>query len=109
MDKITSKALENSIRKWSRIVNGTGFDNGIVNCSLCKIYHGIDCRGCPVMKKTKKSGCVKTPYDTWINHQENYHRHFFFPVEIHGECRTCKSLAKRELEFLKSLRKEVKE
>ena len=32
MNKETAEALENSITKWQRIVDGTGVDRGTINC-----------------------------------------------------------------------------
>ena len=58
------KALKGSIRKWQRIVDGSGSDKGRHNCPLCKIYYEKGCKGCPVMKATGKLECDGSPYDT---------------------------------------------
>jgi len=83
-------ALELSIQKWQDIVNGKGDDAAYLNCALCKREHGEVCGGCPVKQKTGKTDCRNSPYI--------------------GYCRAEKKLvklrwAKKELEFLKSLRK----
>jgi len=66
MDIETLKALKGSIKKWERIVEGTGVDEGADNCPLCEIKH--------VDKKKMKVYCA-----------------------------TCKELAQKELDFLRSL------
>lgn len=59
-----AEALRGSIRKWEKIVDGTGFDYGGNNCHLCQLYatRALDCLGCPVRAETGKSGCFGTPY-----------------------------------------------
>jgi len=112
MDIVCKRALENSIRKWKKIVDGKGGDNGISNCALCKTYRKESehtyCKGCPVKKKTKRDGCDKTPYGKWISHQEKGHENYFFPLMIVEKCKTCERYAKEELNFLKSLREKKK-
>lgn len=91
MNAKTLKALKGSIRKWQRIVNGTGEDHGPDNCPLCKQFWHYDdytdiisCGGCPVATHTGQYGCKDTPYDDF---QE----------------KATKSNATKELNFLKSL------
>jgi len=48
MDAKTLKALKGSIKKWEKIIAGTGVDKGGDNCPLCKAC-GWNCRDCPVM------------------------------------------------------------
>lgn len=85
------KALKGSIRKWQRIVNGTGKDRGADNCPLCKAYPRLDCAGCPVKKATGYDQCAETPY-------RDYRR-----ANIWGSAADALISAKRELNFLKSL------
>lgn len=64
-----AKALKGSIRKWQKIVDGTGKNHGADNCPLCQLYlnnPGPDCLGCPVMAETGKDGCMDTPYYKYI-------------------------------------------
>ena len=68
-----ARALKGSIRKWERIVKGTGADYGIDNCPLCKIYVKFpqtvffgDCDGCPVKTVTTYSSCIGTPYSVFV-------------------------------------------
>jgi len=65
-----AKALEGSVRKWRKIVKGTGVDMGIDNCPLCKLYYKPDCtiwsqrcKGCPIFIDTSMPACYKTPMD----------------------------------------------
>ncbi len=105
-------ALEKSIRKWNDIVRGVGVDRASSNCELCKNHRDdivIDCSGCPVYEEAQISGCRGTPYEEFIEHYDEKH------PQGHGEwskngrvikCDKCVELAIKELEFLKSLRKE---
>ena len=101
MDAKTLKALEGSIMKWEKIVDGKGIDDGIDNCPLCKLFYlNGDCEECPVSKKTESYCCSETPYDEWHDHQNDKHPQF---DEYKIRCDTCKKLAEKELAFLKSL------
>lgn len=96
MNKQTRTALEGSIAKWEAIVAGTGTDEGIENCPLCKVFYferdatGELCAGCPVKEETGQAGCEGSPYDEW--------RDIF--DEDDGDI---KRLAQAELDFLRSL------
>ena len=90
--------LELSIEKWQDIVDGKGEDLQYANCALCeadeqalaKTNDEKECEGCIVCKKTGSPNCWATPYlDYYMN--------------------PTKSNAKKEVKFLKSLRKEAKE
>ena len=66
------KALRGSIRKWTKIVNGTGVDEGPDNCPCCKKwYENDDCSGCPIREFTGKDGCGGTPYDLYNDRVES--------------------------------------
>ena len=96
MDEKTLTALKGSIAKWERIVKRTGVDNGSENCPLCHIYLPLKCQGCPVGKH-----CIDTVWGKWTLHHAVVHHK---PRRsIVGKCRTCKKLAREELEFLQSL------
>ena len=57
------KALRGSIRKWTKVYNGTGADNGADNCPCCKMWNtGEGCGGCPVNTFTGEDECYGTPY-----------------------------------------------
>ena len=100
MDQKTMEALEGSIEKWQKIVDGTGRDESISNCPLCIEFFKNGCRGCPVYRKTEVAICRDTPYDDWSK----------VPLDLpyndrNGYTHTRASLraAKAELKFLKSL------
>ncbi len=107
MDEKTLEALNGSIEKWKKVVAGTGKDNANSNCPLCQLYKGDPnfCNPCPVKAVTQKSGCMDTPYDKWDSHQGGVHSSEF-PRKI--ECGVCEDIAKKEVEFLKSLLPEAK-
>jgi len=107
MTKLTEQALKGSIKKWTHIVGRTGLDFGIKNCPLCRMFYntGIGnklCNGCPVSKKSTKASCRGTPYEDWEFHYCTIHLNRF-PYSVVKGCKTCLLLAKKELEFLKSL------
>jgi len=100
MDAKTLKALKGSIKKWEKIVEGTGVDKGEDNCPLCKIC-GWNCKDCPVvMTGEAKEGCRGSPYSDWVEHQSEEH---WEKEESKVYCPTCKELAQKELDFLRSL------
>lgn len=65
MTPVALKALKGSIRKWQKIVDGTGEDRGPDNCPLCQQFFEKNCVGCPVRMATGKPRCGSTPYDDW--------------------------------------------
>jgi len=87
MDHKTREALEGSIEKWRKIVDGMGTDLGHANCPLCQMFLGEDesCTICPVKLKTGEELCRGTPYSKYAS------------------CSTTAN-ARAELAFLKSLR-----
>jgi len=102
MGKKTLRALKESIKKWEKILNEEGKDKGSDNCALCKLFIKKKCIGCPVYTKTEIRNCGGTPYEDWLHHQANNHLYDFLEFYI-IKCPECKRIAKRELEFLKSL------
>ena len=95
------KALEGSIEKWEKIVDGTGVDDRDGNCPLCKLYPG--CKPCPVAQTAHFTGCNDTPFIKWCKHHVEKHptEEWYPPLKV--ECPTCKRLAQKELDFLKSI------
>lgn len=65
MNRKTLTALKGSIRKWEKIVNGTGSDFGPANCPLCALFFQHRCAGCPVSEKSGWAACLRTPYSDW--------------------------------------------
>jgi hypothetical protein len=106
MKKVTERALRGSIRKWERIVAGTGVDERSDNCPLCQRFAHYNeetdtyCQTrlgeeCPV-----GDSCCNTPYTGWCNHQFAEHDDLS-PYVV--RCARCTELAQAELDFLKSL------
>lgn len=98
----TLKALQGSIRKWERIVDGSGPDQGDRNCPLCQMFlnNGTsdDCLGCPVRKATGEAHCTNTPYvEQWAKARE-------LP-DLGDWAMTAEQIvaARAELDFLRSL------
>lgn len=97
-DYLTSeRALELSIEKWEFIAANADkivFDGSIWTCALCYLFIDNGCGGCPVQARTGYSGCVNTPYQEWANTRIRK-----------SDIEVKKSVAEREIAFLKSLRK----
>ena len=112
MSRKTLAALEGSIKKWERIVEGIDADAGTENCPLCALFHPDSasteefrrfykhsCRGCPVQQATGEPFCINTPYQDWQRAVRP--RGYTFPFYAKdNESVMCAVL---ELEFLKSL------
>lgn len=84
--------LELSILKWQDIVDGTGKNLHDLNCALCQTHKDRYCRGCVVKQRTGESWCEATPYYQYWHANTKKTRH---------------EAAEKEVEFLKSLRKET--
>ena len=93
MDAKTLEALEGSIKKWEAVVAGTGIDNGHRNCPLCGLFFYNGCLGCPVSNKTQQTRCCGSPYEEYRDLRER-------------KCtrEELRNAAKKEVDFLKSLR-----
>lgn len=105
MDKRMAKALEGSIDKWQKIVDYLrylrcidynrlhGLERGSDNCPLCQLSkESCGCRPlCIIPIKTGRT-CSNTPYGKFNQALFTYSH------------RKIKYYAKKELEFLKSLR-----
>lgn len=99
-NKDQRRALEGSIIKWEKIVDGSGVDDLATNCPLCafnefRCWNCIACRG--------GRGCTDTPWGDWYDHHDEEHDS---SGSLWVQCDTCLTLAKKELEYLKSLRDE---
>jgi len=102
--------LELSIEKWEDIVENlesiedvvdfnTDLETGNANCALCEMFDVIDCEGCPVAE-SGSDGCENTPYSLFRDSIEDAFGDGDSTLEDVVEC------ARRELEFLRGLRKE---
>ncbi len=107
MKRETLKALKQSIQKWKKVVDGSGCDNGSENCALCERFGAGTCEllgeQCPVRKAIGKKDCRGTPFIAWQCHHKTKHNITDFPYRVQTKCKTCVTLAEKELEFLKSL------
>ena len=102
MKKEILEALKGSIKKWEKIVDGTGVDLRTQNCDLCILF-GDRCVSdigiCPVFERTGEWQCNGSPYYKWADHQFEVHNKVIGRIL----CPTCKELAQAELDFLKGL------
>ena len=93
MTPTTLKAIKGSIRKWVKISNGTGEDQGPDNCPLCKLFYAKKCKGCPVATVTGQIECEGSPYQVWSE----------FPLEESISSPRSIAIAEAEVLFLKTL------
>ena len=101
MNQKTLKALKGSIKKWEKIVAGTGIDTGEDNCPLCQLFHdGFSCLGCSIHELTGRDRCMGTPQQKWVAHHFGVHSKY---SNVKIECKICERHAKAEVKFLKSL------
>jgi len=90
MEQLTAYALELSIKKWEDLAQDKDIEyEGSETCALCQVYSKA-CEDCPVCQKTGKDGCAGSPYEDYLDDD---------PAEKR------KKVARRQLRFLKSLRK----
>lgn len=92
--------LELSIEKWEDVIKqGPNAEQGDLNCALCKVYFPSGCKkpckGCPVFKETRAKFCHGTPYMKYCVARDK-------ETPLLSELN---EIAKKEVEFLKSLRK----
>ena len=90
--------LELSIEKWQDILDGTGEELGDQNCALCvKFGHNIDCDGCPIAE----DGYIDCQGTMYVPYRRALHER----LESNSDDKTAElDAAKKELEYLKSLR-----
>lgn len=107
MKPATLKALQESIRHWERIVDGTEAENGGENCPLCHRFETRDCahpktgEECPVLLASGNIQCRDTPFSDWRRACEERIPYAQWPYFVSDdETVMCAVL---ELEFLRSL------
>lgn len=116
----TLEALKKSIEHWERLSSGDGTERyGPGYCALCmkfnkgfiqstkgegfKIQRG-NCDGCPVAAKTGKDCCEGTPYTELEKAERNFEEtNGLFDDKDWTSSDEFVEIAKRELEFLRSL------
>ena len=97
-------AINYSIRKWEKLYIYKGKDEGINNCSLCRLFFinhsdGVDvCNGCPV-KAIGHCGC-QPYYGQWMKHHYYAHIKSKFPYTSQEYCIKCRSLCQGMLTML---------
>lgn len=102
MDPLTLKALQTSIRHWTRLATGKyGVRESIYahDCALCDLFNrsvvDSNCKGCPVSERSGMLHCKNTPW---------YHVYDILTL-VRGNKSSPKfqAAACAELAFLKSL------
>jgi len=67
LSKRQMKALDGSIKKWEKIVGGTGVDEGAINCPCCQKYFANYCNFCPIAIYVDNTECYETPYEAYVS------------------------------------------
>lgn len=105
MTKKALKALKQSIAHHERMLAGKeqpGERPNGKSCPLCQEFGNIlDCRGCPIRKRTGRPCCEATPY--WDDENFNLQDHWEVCTDSVQTMVRWEQQAKAELEFLKSL------
>lgn len=115
-----AEALEYSIKHWKENEVAELPDGASVSCRACALcdlfYYERICVGCPVRNKTGVDLCEESPYGEaearyweWKHH---YERSLEYPESVTEDCvrsfrAAFRKKAKRETEFLESLREVV--
>jgi hypothetical protein len=100
MKPSTLKALKASIKHWeanAAAVEPDAASLSASDCALCMRFYELYgvCNGCPVMERTGKELCRKTPYTRAIGALDAWH--------AGGTGTKFRAVARAELDFLKSL------
>lgn len=87
--KATTLALLDSVEKWIKVSTQGARDGGTTDCPLCKLFFysnswSTRCHGCPVFKKTGRTGCRDTPYPAF-DEAVNEHAPSFALAILAGE------------------------
>lgn len=101
MKKETLNALKHSIQHWKRLSTGKRKEwesVGADSCALCECFYDDMCLGCPVKDKTGLRGCLGSPYEYANGAKAKYGL----------DSEEFKTVAKKELKFLRSLLPETK-
>ncbi len=107
----TKRQWDSVINHWTRLSSGkTRGDESIGpdDCAFCRRYWVDWCQGCPIREKTGHYGCNKTPYGHVLNYVTSRGSDGESTPRNVLDLKEFKALAKKELEFLKKLRKEVR-
>jgi|LGOV01.1.fsa_nt_gb hypothetical protein len=102
------------ITKWQKIKNGTGVDEGTLNCCFCNRYYYFNCKQCPIFElfpQGSRCGCHHTPYNNWKRHFETTHSDHYYNYDLRikskrvDEC--CDPFIDAEIDFLKTVFRQV--
>jgi len=63
--ELLDRAIDGSIEKWQKIVDGVDEDDGSKNCPLCALFDD-ECCGCPIAAEFGDDCCWGSPYGDWI-------------------------------------------
>ena len=97
----TLAALQGSIEKWEKVVDGTGTEDSYRNCPLCQAFiDNVKCHGCPVNDHNDGNSCTNDEMIAWGKHIDD---HIWSDDGFRVQCPECIRLAQAELDFLKSL------
>jgi len=102
MDVKTKEAVHGSIKKWNRIIAGTGIDLGRYNCPLCQLFFNR----CQQMynSQTCPFNCFgDASYRKWFKHYDKEHRK---ETDLKIHCPECKESAIAVRDDLKKLLEE---
>ena len=75
MNQKKVEALWGSLEKWLNILQNGASDNGMEDCTCCKVFYkrtGAPCVGCPIAIHTGSPYCGDTPYVAWDEHYNMY-------------------------------------
>lgn len=108
MDK--EMALEESIKHWEKNARAESLNDIDLSdsaCALCSLFHKKGCYGCPVSAHTKQPYCRGTPYGEAAIAKSDWLRTTRQGLEVDEKKKNFHVAAQKEVEFLKSLRKDT--
>ena len=113
----TRTALEESIAHWKQLTaNPLTWPIGMGSCALCTMFRAddidIECADCPVMIRSGANFCHYTPYTDFFNYRAEVKAKLAaedlrLSERSQVDHKRLVTLAKKEVSFLKSLRKDT--
>jgi len=100
-----AEALDESINHWKKnydAVNPWDASTSPMYCALCMMFHKNNCAGCPVSEKTQRTFCSGTPYSDADRKLQAWYE--TTDVDEKNLREAWRKAAKKELEFLMSLK-----
>jgi len=108
-DNIVLKAIDSSIEKYQKILRLEGYERGQENCALCSLFVKDECTECPIFVKTGNKLCAETPWEQFYLHWSKCHSKYLDIYNRRIVCNECEKIIKKEIKFLKEVRKEFTE